>query len=82
MFASFSIPEGEPFGFKAGPLVFDDLTQRAGIGPAHYLAKQHWVSVQSRDSLPLEETKSLLREAHAIVAGRLSKKLRKSFGIE
>ena len=82
MFASFSVPEGEPFGFKADPLTFDDLTQRPGIEPAHYLAKHHWVSVQSRDTLPLEEAKSLLREAHAIVAGKLSKKLRMSLGIE
>ena len=82
MFASFSVPEGEPFGFKADPLVFEDLTKRAGIEPAHYLAKHQWVSVQSRDNLPLEETKALLREAHGIVAGKLSKKLRKSFGIE
>ena len=81
MFASFSVPEGEPFGFKVDPLVFDDLTQRPGIEPAHYLAKHHWVSVQSRDILPPEDAKSLLSEAHAIVAGRLSKKLRVSLGI-
>ena len=39
MIASFSVPEGEPFGFKVDPLDFDDLTQRLGIAPAHYLAR-------------------------------------------
>lgn len=82
MFASFSVPEGEPFSFKVDPLVLDDLTQRPGIEPAHYLEKHHRISVHSRDVLPLEVVKIFLGEAHASVASKLSKKARISLGIE
>ena len=82
MFASFSVPEGEPFGFKVDRMAFGDLTHRPGIEPAHYLARHHWVSVQRRDVLSPEEAVALLNEAHAIVASKLPKKLRMSLGIE
>ncbi len=82
MFAAFEYPDGEPFSFKTDPHVFGDLTQRDGIRPAPYLGKHGWVSISRRNALPLDHTLDLLREAHAIVASKLSKKKRASLGIE
>ena len=82
MFAVFDLPDGEPFSFKVDPEAFSLLTQQPGIEPAPYLAKHSWVSVSTRDKMPLDAVKDLLRESHAMVARKLSQKLRKSLGID
>lgn len=82
MFAIFHYPGGEPFSLKVSQHAFADLTNRPGIIPAPYLARHSWVRVNSRQDLPQAETQFLLREAHALVAARLSKKKRMSLGIE
>lgn len=82
MFASFNLPDGEPFGFKTDPHVFADLTQREGIEPAAYLARALWVSLRSSDLLPIEEIQDLLYEAHAIVAAKLPRTIRSELGID
>ena len=82
MFASFNFPAGEPFGFRTSPHDFAALTQRPGIKPAAYLGKHDWISLDRRDTLPLEQLKDLLHQAHAIVASKLSKKLRARLGID
>ncbi len=82
MFASFQIPDGEPFGCKVDPDAFDVLVQRDDIEPAPYLARASWISIQRRETLPLDVLRDLLREAHALVAAKLSKKKRRELGIE
>jgi predicted DNA-binding protein (MmcQ/YjbR family) len=82
MFAVFSLPEGEPFSFKVDPDLFPALSQQEGIRPAPYLARHSWVLVSRRDLLPPETVRGFLQESYNLVAGKLSKKLRKSLGIE
>lgn len=82
MFAVFALPDLEPFSFKVEAVLFPVLTQRPGIVPAPYMAKHSWISVSSHDILPREELEELLRESHALVAQKLSKKARKLLGIE
>ncbi|HEX7183136.1 MAG TPA: MmcQ/YjbR family DNA-binding protein [Thermoanaerobaculia bacterium] len=82
MFAAFGLPEHEPIGFKVEPALFPVLTQRPGVVPAPYLAQHSWVNVKTRDTLPRQELEELLRESHALVAQKLSKKARASLGLE
>lgn len=38
--------------FAAGPERFSELVEMEGIFPAPYLARAHWVAVESWDTLP------------------------------
>ncbi len=62
--------------FAARPDRFSELTEREGIRPAAYLARASWVALESWSALPSAELRSLLREAHALVYGKLPKRLR------
>src|SRR6266853_5089785 len=50
--------------FKCSPENFAELTERAGIIPAPYLARAQWVALESKDALPIDELSSLLRESY------------------
>lgn len=80
MFAVFGLPDLEPIGFKVDPAVFPVLTQQPGIVPAPYMAKHSWISV-TRAALPVDALEELIRTSHALVAQKLSKKMRASLGI-
>jgi predicted DNA-binding protein (MmcQ/YjbR family) len=82
MFAAFGLPDREPIGFKVDPALFPVLTERPGIIPAPYLAQHFWVNVKTREALTTEEWEELLWESYRLVAGKLSKKMRASLGIE
>lgn len=82
MFAVFNLPDGDPFSLKVDPDAFSIMVQKPGIDPAPYLAKHSWILLAHREVIPLEAVQELLRESHALVASKLSKKLRRSLGIE
>jgi predicted DNA-binding protein (MmcQ/YjbR family) len=50
------------------------MIERSGINPAPYLARAHWVAIESEDTLPRAEMQQLLSRAHAIVFAKLPKK--------
>ena len=52
---------------------FADLIERPGINPAPYLARAHWVAIETEDTLPRGEMQQLLSRAHAIVFAKLPK---------
>ena len=62
--------------FKASPENFAELTERAGVIPAPYLARAQWVALETKDALPLDELSRLLRESYDLVVGKLPKHLR------
>lgn len=68
--------------FKVDEHRFLELTGLPGFGPAPYAARYHWVAVSDPKALPLSELKALVARSHALVAGKLAKKLRLSLGIE
>jgi predicted DNA-binding protein (MmcQ/YjbR family) len=53
---------------------FAELVERPGILPAPYLARAHWVAIESEDTLPRAEMQQLLIRAHALVFSKLPKK--------
>ena len=81
MFAGFQLPEGEPVGFKVDPLTFAALVAQEGIEPAPYAARFHWVSVATRNVLPVDTFKDFLAESHALVAAKLPRKVRDRLGL-
>jgi predicted DNA-binding protein (MmcQ/YjbR family) len=62
--------------FKCTPEHFAELTERAGVIPAPYLARAQWVALENRDALPLEELSGLLRQSYELVVAKLPSKTR------
>ena len=83
MFALISMEDGKPAGvwFKAGATSATILTQIPGIRPCPYLARAHWVAMDGLKRLTARELREYLSRAHALVAGKLSKKKRTELGI-
>jgi predicted DNA-binding protein (MmcQ/YjbR family) len=81
MFAAFELPAAESIGLKVDPAVFEILVQQPGIIPAPYLARASWIKLAGRDLMPRAALEDLLREAHALVAAKLTKKVRAGLGI-
>jgi predicted DNA-binding protein (MmcQ/YjbR family) len=65
-------------GFKVDDHRFLEITDRDGIIPAPYMAKHKWVLVQDPKALGDTELKELVVRSHALVAAKLSKKVRDS----
>ena len=64
--------------FKTSPENFAELTERAGIIPAPYLARAQWVALETRDALPREQLAALLRESYDLITAKLPKQTRES----
>jgi predicted DNA-binding protein (MmcQ/YjbR family) len=78
----FAITPLEPasvcLSFKASPENFAELTERANIIPAPYLARAQWVALETRDALPAEELARLLRNSYDMIFAKLPKKTREA----
>ncbi|MDX6611921.1 MAG: hypothetical protein QOD75_1107 [Blastocatellia bacterium] len=77
MFAVASLEASDHvLSFKCTPEKFSELTERDGIVPAPYVARYHWVALQSFDALKETELKALLRNSYDLVLAKLPGKLR------
>ena len=54
---------------------FVELVERPGVVPAPYLARAHWVALESLDAVPRPELERLLSQAYAMVFRKLPKKV-------
>jgi len=66
--------------FKCTPEKFAELVERDGIVPAPYVARYHWVALETFDALKQAELKALLRNSYEMVLAKLPKKLRAQLG--
>jgi predicted DNA-binding protein (MmcQ/YjbR family) len=73
---------GDALVSKVSELAFEVLTSLDGIGQAAYFAKGQWVNVAKNADLPDKDAKAYLREAHRIIAGKLTRKARAELGLE
>jgi predicted DNA-binding protein (MmcQ/YjbR family) len=64
--------------FKCSPENFAQLTERAGIIPAPYMARAQWVALETKDAVSKEELVGLLRESYDLVFAKLPKKTREA----
>lgn len=76
MFAALPLEPGGPWiSFKCSPEEFAELVERPGIRPAAYLARAHWISLETESALPRPEIESLVRQSHGLAVSKLSKKM-------
>jgi predicted DNA-binding protein (MmcQ/YjbR family) len=73
MFAVFGI-DASNVGFKCDPERFLELTDQAGIIPAPYLARAHWVLVEQPKALTDAQAKALVRRSYELIVGKLSQR--------
>lgn len=74
MFCACAADDSAGISFKVEPERFLELTDRAGIVPAPYLARAHWVMLADRKALPPAELKALIRCAYELVRAKLPKR--------
>jgi predicted DNA-binding protein (MmcQ/YjbR family) len=67
-------PAPNCLAFKCTPEGFAELIERPGIIPAPYMARAHWVALESEDALPATEIKRRLKESYDLVFAKLTKK--------
>lgn len=77
MYAVASLEPGENWlSLKCSDEEFVELVERPGIFPAPYLARAHWIALESEDTLPRTELQQLLTRAHALIFAKLPRKTR------
>jgi predicted DNA-binding protein (MmcQ/YjbR family) len=83
MFAHFGSIERPATGvmFKAGAERFLELTDHAGIEPAPYLARAHWVKVGTASGLSDAQLKELLTHSHKLVMAKLTRVQRDAIAV-
>jgi predicted DNA-binding protein (MmcQ/YjbR family) len=67
--------------FSAGPERYHELLETEGVFPAPYMARIFWVALQRYDVFPSNELQELLRNAHAITFGKLTKRTREALAL-
>ncbi|MFN2576694.1 MAG: MmcQ/YjbR family DNA-binding protein [Pyrinomonadaceae bacterium] len=60
--------------FKCTAEKFGELIERKGVVPAPYVARYHWVALESFASLTEKELKALLKTSYELVIDKLPKK--------
>ena len=70
-----------PIVFKVSELTFEGLTTLGGIRQAAYFAKGQWVHVDKGAEISDADLKVYLREAHRIIAGKLTRKVQAELGL-
>ena len=68
--------------FKVDDYRFLELTDRAGLEPAPYMARNKWVLVRDMKKVSDAELKAFITRSHALVAAKLPARTRKALGIE
>ncbi|MEX3008706.1 MmcQ/YjbR family DNA-binding protein [Hoeflea sp. TYP-13] len=67
--------------FKCTDLAYTILCELDGIVPAPYLARAKWVQIESPEAMSDDDLRSYIGAAHIIVAGKLTRALRKELGL-
>ena len=73
-------PGGHWLSFKCTPGEFARLVEQEGIIPAPYLARAHWVSLETADALSRAEIKRLIHQAYDLVFAKLPRKTQTQLG--
>lgn len=71
-------PRAHWLSFKASEEDFAELIERPGMIPAPYLARAHWVALESDSNFSRPELQQLLTRAHDLVFAKLPGKTRRS----
>lgn len=81
MFCITTIDDGaEDVSIKVTDEDFDKLTERDGIIPAPYMARNKWVRVERYKYLKPKEWEQYLSQSYELIKSKLPKKVRESLG--
>ena len=69
---------GASFMFKASDMAYGLLIEQGLARPAPYLARAKWVQLVRDDALTDNELRAYLDQAHALVAAKLTRAVRKT----
>ena len=67
-------PGARWLSLKCSDEEFVELVERPGIIPAPYLARAHWIALESESTVPRTELQQLLTRGHAIVLSKFPEK--------
>jgi predicted DNA-binding protein (MmcQ/YjbR family) len=73
--------EGRRLSLKVSDIAFEVLLESGLARTAPYLARARWVRFDDLTALEDEELQGWLANAHALVAGKLSKAVRRGLGL-
>lgn len=76
MFAVIPLDGASPYRltFKCAPEEFAELIEHAGIDPAPYAARYHWVALERLDVMKAAELQRRLKDSYEMVKAKLPKK--------
>ena len=74
-------PGAANFSCKVSDIAFEMLTESGQAKPAPYAARFKWVLFEDLAVLPDAEVTDWLKDAHGLVAGKLSAKARRALGL-
>jgi predicted DNA-binding protein (MmcQ/YjbR family) len=80
VFALISL-DGTRLCFKVSETSFEGLTSLDGVAQAAYFAKRQWVVVEQGAALSDAELRAYVAASHALIAAKLTKKLRVELGL-
>lgn len=66
--------------FKVKPGEFDELTERDGIVPTPYMARNKWITVQHYRGLKTAEWQHYVRQSYDLIRSKLPKNIQRSLG--
>ena len=69
------------YAMKASDTSFEMLIEEGVAEPAPYLARARWVKFTSADAVPDDQLLAYLKQAHQLIAAKLTKKQRSELGI-
>jgi predicted DNA-binding protein (MmcQ/YjbR family) len=81
MFCVTGVNSNGAASFKVLDEEFEEMTQREGIIPAPYMARNKWVYVQGPQYLSDKEWEKYVRQSYQLVASKLPKKMQKELGL-
>ena len=67
--------------FAAGPERFAELVESEGVIPAPYMARNHWVALQTWSALPPTQLLAELKNAHARTHAKLPPKVKDALAL-
>lgn len=72
---------GQKISFKCSDMAFEILRDQPGIVPAPYLARAKWVQIRDPAALSEDDTRAYIEAAHATVAAKLTRAVKRELGL-
>jgi len=67
--------------FKVSDMAFELLIEHGLARPAPYLGRAKWVQLASLDALEDDDLRAYLRQAHSLIASKLTRAQRQALGL-